>query len=98
MHPKERVNSVGPGDWAGERRLEMKSTKVPTKSRHGFFVMTVNKGISSGDEFSLAREDEVVSIGTDDELDGKVAGAALRTHQGAAAAWDGPAAGTKMLS
>jgi hypothetical protein len=75
----------------------MKSTKVPTKSGHSFSIMTVNKDISSGDKFSLVREDEVASIGTDDKLDGKAAGAALRTHPGAAAAGDGPAAGMKML-
>jgi hypothetical protein len=55
------------------------ATKVPTKSGHGFSVETVNKDVSSGDDFSLASGDEVVSADTDDKLDDKAAGAALRT-------------------
>ena len=43
--PKERVDSVGPGDRAGDGHLEMKSTKVPSKSGHGFSNMTINKGV-----------------------------------------------------
>jgi hypothetical protein len=51
--PKERVNSVGPDNRAGNRHLEMKSTKVLAKSWHGFSVKTVNKDVSSGDNFPL---------------------------------------------
>jgi hypothetical protein len=40
---------------------------------------------------------KVASVGTDNKLGNKVTGAALRPHQGAAAAGDGPAAGTKTL-
>jgi hypothetical protein len=50
--PKERVNLDGLDDWAGNRRPKTRSTKVPTKSRHGFSVKTVDKDVSSGDIFS----------------------------------------------
>jgi hypothetical protein len=51
--PKDRVNSDGPDDWAGNKCPEMRSTKVSTRSRHGFSVETVNKDVSSGDNFSV---------------------------------------------
>jgi hypothetical protein len=41
-HPKERVDSNSPDNWAGNGRLKTRSTKVPTKSRHGFSVKTVS--------------------------------------------------------
>ncbi len=94
--PKERVNLDSPDDQAGNGHLKTRSTKVPTKSGHGFSVETVNKDISSRDKFSLASK--VASIGTDDKLDSEATGAALRTPRGPAAAWDGPAAGMKTLS
>jgi hypothetical protein len=53
-HPTERVNSDGPDDWAGNKRLKMRSTKVPTKSELGFSVKTVNKDVSSKDNFPAA--------------------------------------------
>ncbi len=51
-HPKERVNLDGLDDWAGDGHPETRSTKVPTKSGHGFSVKTVDKDVSSGDNFS----------------------------------------------
>ncbi len=33
----------GPDDWAGEGHPEMRSTKVPTKSGHGFSVETIGE-------------------------------------------------------
>ncbi len=41
--PKERVNLDGLDDWAGEGHPEMRSTKVPTKSGHGFSVETIGE-------------------------------------------------------
>ncbi len=78
--PNDRVNLNGLDDWTGNRCPKTRSTKVPTKSRHGFSVKTINKDISSGDNFSLVSGDEVASAGTDDKLDNKAARAALRTH------------------
>ncbi len=49
--PKEWVNSDSPDNWAGNGRLKTRSTKVPTKSGHGFFVETINKDVLSGDNF-----------------------------------------------
>ena len=43
--PKERVNSDSPDNWAGNGRLKTRSTKVPSKSGHGFSNMTINKGV-----------------------------------------------------
>jgi hypothetical protein len=77
--PKERVDSDGLDDWAGNVRPETRSTKMPTKSRHGFSIETINKNVSSGDDFSLASRDEVASDGMDNKLNDKVAGAALGT-------------------
>ncbi len=78
--PKERVDSDGLDNQAGDGRPKMGSTKVPTKSRPGFSVETVNKEVSSRDNFPLASRDEVASAGTDDKLNNKAAGAALRTR------------------
>ncbi len=50
--PKERVNLDSPDNWSGNGCLKTRSTKVPTKSGHGFSVKTVNKDISTGDNFS----------------------------------------------
>jgi hypothetical protein len=50
-HPKERVDSDSPDDRAGNRRLKTRSTKVPTKSGHGFSVKTVNEDVLSGVDF-----------------------------------------------
>jgi hypothetical protein len=52
--PKDRVNSDGPDDWASNECPKMRSTKVPTRSGHGFSIKTVNKDVSSGDNFSVA--------------------------------------------
>jgi hypothetical protein len=52
--PKDRVDSDGPDNWAGNKCSEMWSTKVPTRSGHGFSVETINKDVSSGDNFSVA--------------------------------------------
>ncbi len=41
--PKEIVNLDGPDDWAGEGHPEMRSTKVSTKSGHGFSVETIGE-------------------------------------------------------
>jgi hypothetical protein len=49
--PKKRVDSDSLDNWAGNGCLKMSSTKVPTKSGHGFSVKTVNKDASSGDNF-----------------------------------------------
>jgi hypothetical protein len=49
--PKERVNLDSPDNRAGDGRLKTRSTKVPTKSGHGFSVKTVNEDVSSGDNF-----------------------------------------------
>jgi hypothetical protein len=77
--PKKRLNLDGLDDQAGNGRPETRSTKVQTKSGHGFSVETVNKDVSSGDDFSLASRDEIASAGIDDTLDDEAAGAALRT-------------------
>jgi hypothetical protein len=84
--PMERINLDGPDDWAGEGCPKMRSTKVPTKRGHGFSVETIGEDISSNDNFSVASRDKVGSAGTDDNLDDKAAGAALRTHPNGAAA------------
>jgi hypothetical protein len=60
-HPKERVNSDSPDDWAGNGRLKMRSTKVFTKSGHGFSVETVNEDVSSGDDFPLPARLQVLA-------------------------------------
>ncbi len=39
-HPKDRVNLDGPDNWASNECPEMRSTKVPTRSGHGFSVET----------------------------------------------------------
>jgi hypothetical protein len=52
--PKNRVDLDGPDNWAGNECPEMRSTKVPTRSGHGFSIKTVNKVISSKDDFSVA--------------------------------------------
>jgi hypothetical protein len=52
--PKDRVDLHGPDNWAGNKCPKMRSTKVPTRSGHGFSVETVNKDVSSGDNFSVA--------------------------------------------
>jgi hypothetical protein len=49
--PKERVDLDSLDNWAGDGRLKTRSTKVPTKSGHGFSVETINKDVSSGDNF-----------------------------------------------
>jgi hypothetical protein len=54
--PKDRVDSDGPDDRAGNECPKMRSTKVPTRSGHSFSVETVNKDVSSGDDFSVAME------------------------------------------
>jgi hypothetical protein len=54
--PKDRVNLDGPDDQAGNKCPKMRSTKMPTKSGHGFSIKTVNENISSGDDFSVAME------------------------------------------
>ncbi len=54
--PKDRVHSDGPDNWAGNKCPEVRSTKVPTRCGHGFSVETVNKDVSSGDNFSVAME------------------------------------------
>jgi hypothetical protein len=64
----------------------MRSTKVPTKSRHSFSIKIINEDVLSGDDFSLASRDEVGSDGMDDKLDNKAAKAALRTGPTGAAA------------
>ncbi len=83
--PMERVNLDGPDDWAGKGCPKMRSTKVPTKRRHGFSVKTIGEDVSSEDNFSVASRDKVRSAGTDDDLDDKAVGAALRTHLNGAA-------------
>jgi hypothetical protein len=40
---KERVNLDGPDNWAGKGHPKMRSTKVPTKSGHGFSVETIGE-------------------------------------------------------
>jgi hypothetical protein len=62
------------------------ATKVPTKSGHGFSVKTFDKDVSSGEDFYFASRDKVTSAGTDDKLNNKTVGAALRTRQTGAAA------------
>jgi hypothetical protein len=52
--PKDRVDLDGTDDWAGNKCPKMRSTKVPNRSGHGFSVKTVNKDVSSGDNFSVA--------------------------------------------
>jgi hypothetical protein len=52
-HPKDRGDSDGPDYWASNECPEMRSTKVPTRSGHGFSVETVNKDVSSRDNFSV---------------------------------------------
>jgi hypothetical protein len=79
--PKERVDLDGLDDQAGDGRPERRSTKVPTKSGHGFSVETVDKDISSGDNFSLASGDKVASAGMDNKLNNKAAGAACSVLQ-----------------
>jgi hypothetical protein len=54
--PKDRVALDGPDDWAGNECPKMRSTKVPTRSGHGFSVETINKDVSSGENFSIAME------------------------------------------
>jgi hypothetical protein len=54
--PNHRVDSDGPDDRASDECPKMRSTKLPTKSGHGFSVETVNKDVSSGDNFSVAME------------------------------------------
>jgi hypothetical protein len=56
--PNKRVDSDGLDNQAGNRRPKTRSTKVPTKSGHGFSVETINKDVSSGDNFSLASGEE----------------------------------------
>jgi hypothetical protein len=52
--PKDRVNLDGPDNRAGNKCPEMRSTKVPTRSGHGFSVETINKDVSSRNNFSIA--------------------------------------------
>jgi hypothetical protein len=52
--PKDRVDLDGPDNWAGDKCPEMRSTKVPNRSGHGFSVETVNKDVSSRDDFFVA--------------------------------------------
>jgi hypothetical protein len=49
--PKDRVDLDGPDDWAGNKCPKMRSTKVPTRRGHGFSVETINKDVSSGEDF-----------------------------------------------
>jgi hypothetical protein len=83
---KKRVNLDGLDGQACNGHPEMRSTKVPTKRGHSFFVKTVNKDVSRNEKFSVASEDKVGSAGTDADLDNKAAGAALRTGPNGAAA------------
>jgi hypothetical protein len=84
--PNKRVDSDGRDDRASDGRPNTRSTKVPTKSKHGFSLETVNEEVSSRDNVSLAGGDKVASTGTDNKLNDKVAGGALRTHPTGAAA------------
>ncbi len=49
--PKERVNSDSPDNWTSDGHLKTRSTKVPTKSGHGFSVESINKDASRKDDF-----------------------------------------------
>ncbi len=60
-HPKERVESDSPDDRAGNKRLKTSSTKMPTKSVHGFSVETVNKDVSSRDNFPLQARSQALA-------------------------------------
>jgi hypothetical protein len=84
---KKRVNLDGPDNQVGNGRPKMRSTKVPTKCGHSFFVKTVDEDVSREDKFSIARGDKVGSAGTDANFDNEAAGAALRTRSNRAAAW-----------
>jgi hypothetical protein len=55
--PKDRVDSDGgPDDQAGNKCPKMRSTKMPTRSGHSFSIETINKDVSSRDDFSVAME------------------------------------------
>jgi hypothetical protein len=71
------------------------SSKVPTKSGHGFSIAKCQQRHLERGRFSLVSK--VASVGTDNKLNKEVTRAALRPHQVAAAAGDGPAAGTETL-
>ncbi len=65
--PKTGRDPDDPVDRAGDGRPKTRSPKVPTKSGHGFSGKTVDKDVLSGDDFSLASGDKVVSVSTDDD-------------------------------
>jgi hypothetical protein len=71
--PNKRVDSDGQDDRAGDRRPNTRSTKVPTTSKHGFSLETINEDVSSGDNVSLAGRDKVASAGTDNKLNDEAA-------------------------
>ncbi len=60
--PKERVDSYSPDNRASNGCLKTRSTKVPTKSRHGFSVETVNKYILSRDNFPLQEKTRLQAL------------------------------------
>ncbi len=67
--PKAGQDPDNPADWAGDGLPKARPAKVPPKSGRGVPVKIVNKDGSSGDEVSLASEDEFASKEGDDERD-----------------------------
>jgi hypothetical protein len=67
--PKAGQDPDDPADWVGNGLPEARPAKVPPKSGHGVPVEIVNEDGSSGDEVSLASEDEFASEEGDDEHD-----------------------------
>ncbi len=65
--PKAGQDPDDPADRDGDGLPEARPAKVPPKSRRGVPVEIVNKDSSSGDEVSLASEDEFASKEGDDE-------------------------------
>ncbi len=67
--PKAGQDPDAPADRAGDELHEARPAKVPPKSGRGVPVEIVNEDGSSGDEVSLASEDEFASEEGDDECD-----------------------------
>jgi hypothetical protein len=65
--PKSGQDPDNPADRAGDGLPEARPAKVPPKSGRGVPIKIVNKDGSSGDEVSLASEDEFASEDVDDE-------------------------------
>jgi hypothetical protein len=86
-----------PANRASNGRMETRSPKVPTRSRHGATAGTVDDDISSSCVLPIASDDEFASKerGYESDDDKAAGAAAFRTRQVAALARGGPAAGTR---